>query len=60
MSLQFLFSIRNCKTVMIVCSDPTVVDRLCVKSRLGVLVSSTVYVAGVGAETHLCVRTFLT
>jgi len=45
---------------MIVCSDPTVVDRLCVKSRLGVLVSSTVYVAGVGAETHLCVRTFLT
>jgi len=40
-SLQFLFSIRNCKTVVVVCSDHIVVDRLCVcEEKLGVLVLS--------------------
>ena len=35
-----LLSIRNCKTVVIVCFDHIVVDRLCVRRELDVLVSS--------------------
>ena len=40
MSLQFLLSIRNCKTVVLVCSEHIVVDRVCVRRRLVVLVCS--------------------
>jgi len=56
--LQSLFSIRDYKTVVVVCSDH-IVGRQTVceqKTRSSSLFS----VAGVGVETHLCVRTFLT
>ena len=36
----FLLSIRSCKTVVIVCFDHIVVDRLCVRRKLDVIVSS--------------------
>ena len=52
MSLQFLFSIRSCKTVVVVCSEHTVVDRLCVRRRLGVLVSSLWQEL---VQKHICV-----
>jgi len=51
-SLQYLFSVRSCKTVVIVCSDHTVIDRLCVKRRLGALVSSLWLVL---VQKHICV-----
>jgi len=51
-SLQFLFSIRSCKTVVIICSEHTVVDRLCARRRLGVLVSSLWQEL---VQKHICV-----
>jgi len=35
-----LLTIRNCRVVVIVCSDPIVIDRPCVRRKLDVLVSS--------------------
>jgi len=56
-SLQSLFSIRDCKTEVVVCFwILLLVDRLCEKTRS----SSSFSVAGVGVETHSCVGTFLT
>ena len=52
MSSQFLFSIRDCKTVVVVCSDHTVLDRVCVRRRLGVLVSSLWQEL---VQKHICV-----
>ena len=47
-----IFSIRNCKTVVVVCSDHIVVDRLCVRRRLGVLVCSLWQEL---VQKHICV-----
>ena len=56
-SSQSLFSIRDCKTVAVVCFDH-IVRRQTVWQQTRT--SSLFSVAEVGVETHLCVRTFLT